>query len=448
MDKLSKFGIVDGSTLGSPTAGNFYEFYDSNNSYAFTRRDSLGVDETYISGSIPIALDNRVIVKTAADFGVIDSTKEYFIDGIIDMTGFTITIPSGGISLRGYNFNISGLVSSEDNHTMFQGTDAGNLSVIDMFFTASGLNSEVFDLIDFNGNKSYEFNGVNFISCTSIGKFNNFRQYLENNTGRFGGTPTLEFINSCGGVVFNNAIVRSLDAGFTGALFEEGTFFSLSSRFRTNANIDLPASASFCDYQPSNFLEPSLFQIREAQFSRNGVIDTTDTNILPNISQNDLASAFSLNKGITNTFEGGVLELTTEAVTTIATAGTFVDVAGTFTGIDLVHFNSGVNGVLQNDGDNPVEFSISGYLVVDGNPNRQLTLRVAIDENNDGTYTMFKDFTQTVNNLQGPNDVAIFIPIGNVELFQGGKLKLQIANNTDTSNVTMESGSKFQINKR
>ena len=45
-------------------------------------------------------LQNSVItVKVATDFGVIDSAKVYYIDGVIDMNGVTVEIPSGGISL-------------------------------------------------------------------------------------------------------------------------------------------------------------------------------------------------------------------------------------------------------------------------------------------------------------------------------------------------------------
>jgi len=57
--------------------------------------------------------NNQVIVKQASDFGVIDSTKEYFIDGIINMGATQITVPITGITLRGYSFDLSGLTSTE-----------------------------------------------------------------------------------------------------------------------------------------------------------------------------------------------------------------------------------------------------------------------------------------------------------------------------------------------
>jgi len=44
-------------------------------------------------------LSNRVVVTQASDFaGILDPTKEYFIDGIIDMGSQAIEIPSGGLN--------------------------------------------------------------------------------------------------------------------------------------------------------------------------------------------------------------------------------------------------------------------------------------------------------------------------------------------------------------
>ena len=68
-----------------------------------------------------------VRVKASSDFGVIDSTKVYLIDGVIDMTGVSIEIPAGGINLVGYTFDVSQLVSADNTYTMFR------LAVVAMF---------------------------------------------------------------------------------------------------------------------------------------------------------------------------------------------------------------------------------------------------------------------------------------------------------------------------
>jgi len=58
-------------------------------------------------------LSNRVVVTQASDFsGTLDSTKQYFIDGIIDMGSQSIEVPAGGLTITGYSFDLSKLISS------------------------------------------------------------------------------------------------------------------------------------------------------------------------------------------------------------------------------------------------------------------------------------------------------------------------------------------------
>ena len=64
--------------------------------------------------------NKRILVQQASDLsGILDSTIEYMIDGIIDMGTQAITIPSGGLSLAGFNFDVSKLISIASNYTMF-----------------------------------------------------------------------------------------------------------------------------------------------------------------------------------------------------------------------------------------------------------------------------------------------------------------------------------------
>ena len=87
------------------------------------------------------ALNNRIVV-TQSNFattigGVIDSTKDYFIDGIIDLGTTQITVPPTGITITGYSFDLSALTSSEDNYTMFVSESiaigSGNMLHRDLF---------------------------------------------------------------------------------------------------------------------------------------------------------------------------------------------------------------------------------------------------------------------------------------------------------------------------
>ena len=46
--------------------------------------------------------DNIVIVRKASDLTNIDSSKEYFLDGIIDMGTQSIEVPATGMTIRGF----------------------------------------------------------------------------------------------------------------------------------------------------------------------------------------------------------------------------------------------------------------------------------------------------------------------------------------------------------
>ena len=122
---------------------------------------------------------------------------------------------------------------------------SGNLLGQDFAIEITGTGSEVFDVVSDTGAEALEFSRVNYNDCTSLGTIDNYRQGLEVGTGRFGGTPelTLKGVWS-GGYFIDTSIVRSLtDGAYT--LYKAGTGLSMASRFRSNQNIDLPASASF-----------------------------------------------------------------------------------------------------------------------------------------------------------------------------------------------------------
>jgi len=86
-------------------------------------RDALLAVFFLDDGTTAGGLDNIIVVNqgnvSTTLGGIIDSNKEYFLDGIIDLGTTQITVPPTGITIRGYSFDISGLISSEDNYTMF-----------------------------------------------------------------------------------------------------------------------------------------------------------------------------------------------------------------------------------------------------------------------------------------------------------------------------------------
>lgn len=256
-------------------------------------------------------ISKRVIVNntnvTTTLGGVIDSTAEYFIDGIIDMGSTQIIVPSTGITIKGMGMSISALVSTVSNHTMFisesLSAKSGNVFVSELYFVMSGGNSQIFNLYSSTGFHAAEFAAVNFENCSAIGQFHDYRQWLESNTGRFGGTPTLTFHGLWrGGAKISDAIIRNLDSGFSGALFEEGSSFTMNSRFYAELNADLPANASITDFVPANFPYDDTVQFASCIITRNGVSDADDANLTPNLSATAAYSKWHDNAGLPNTF--------------------------------------------------------------------------------------------------------------------------------------------------
>ncbi len=414
-------------------------------------RDSGSVTEPQFGRIINIA-DSVIIVDEASDFsGTLDSTKIYLIDGIIDMGSQSIEIPAGGISIKGFSFDVSKLTSSAAGYTMFTSPigGSGNMLGMDYGVEVTGVGSQVFDVVSDTGNQAIEFVRVNWNDCTSMGTIDNYRQGLETGTGRFGGSPNLILKGVwSGGYFIDTSIVRALDAGMTGALYEAGAGFSMASRFRSNQNIDLPASAAFLDFAPANFPNPSSLQLDGCLITRNGVKDPTDSNLTPNIAASDLASSWMGNSGLTNTFVGGETFITVEATTTIATDGVFVDVAGTFATTDLQHFDSPAMGQLRHLGDTPISYTVSGQFVLECSADNIVNLKIVIFRDATTSFEDGKTTQRVIDRLAGARNVAYFVLDDDIILNQNDYVKLQVANIGATNDITAELDSYFNVKAR
>jgi len=409
-------------------------------------------------GRINQILSSVVRVSQASDLaGTLDATKDYFIDGIIDMGSQSIEVPAGGLNLTGSTFDVSRLTSSAAAYTMFTSPVGGSGNVLgrDLAMEVTGAGSQVFDLVGATGFEAIEFARVNWNDCTSLGTVDNYRQGLETGTGRFGGTPNMTLKGTwSGGYFIDTSIVRSLDAGMTGALYQaDVSGFTMASRFRSNQNIDLPASVAYVDFAPANFINPSTFQLDGCIISRDGSFDSADPNITPNISKSDLQSNWQDNIGIGNTFVGGRLTVSVKTTTTINTQSVFETlIATTWAGSLEEHFDDlavDTNGRgLRHLGNTPREYEISGDLVIDGNTNSEISVKVVkYDSSLPGDVDIFTQ-TRQINSLVGSRDVAFFSIPAVVELDQNDYVYLKVSNNTGSQNVTLENDSKFTIKAR
>ena len=352
--------------------------------------------------------DTVIRVKTAADFGVIDSAKVYVVDGVVDMSGVSIEVPAGGISIAGYTFDASKLVCTDNSYTMFTSpvSGSGNVILTNIGIETSGDSSKVFDLTDATGFNAVEMSAVNFNNCTSLGQIKNYRQGFETGTGRFGGKPELTLAGTMlGGYFIESSIARMLtDGGYF--LFKAGLGLTMGSRFRSNQNLDLNTNIGFFDFSPANFLNSNTLQLTECIITRNGIADPTDTTITPNINHTDIASVWRNNSGIENTFIGGCISITTEVQTTILLPNTFVDLAGTWGDMDLQHFTHDINGQLKHIGSGSRNYNVFLDVPIDGGSNDELDLKVVVWDSSASAFVDYKMNRRVVNNFQGGRDVA------------------------------------------
>lgn len=400
-------------------------------------------------------LINRIIVNQtnvgATLGGTIDPLKEYFIDGIIDMGTTQIEVPSGGINLKGYDFDISKLTSSEASYTMFTSPigGSGNVLGIDYSIEVTGVGSKVYALKSATGNEAFEFQRINYNGCTSLGSIDNYRQGLETGTGRFGGSPSLELIGIwSGGYRITTSIVRSMSDTTTEPLFKAGTLFSMNSRFLTDINVDLGTLQPFCDFAAGNFPNPSTLQVKGAIISRDSVFNSSDSNIFPNIDNSDLASDFDGNIGIDNTFIGGRAFVSSESLTNIVSGSTYYTLNGVWGANNLQHFDSPSGGQLRHLGNNPREFKVTVNFIIESTPSNDIGIRLRKWDNSLGSFIEFNERSRQVNNFVGGRDVAFFNFSFNVTLDQNDYIYFQVRNNSGNNNLTLELNSDYLIEER
>lgn len=406
---------------------------------------SVSAIKSYISNVS--GLQFRIVVKQASDFGIIDSTKQYFLDGNIDMGSTSIEVPAGGIQIAGLGFDISGLFTSDVGATIFTSPvgGSGNIVLTDISLENTGAGSKTFDVFDVSGFSAIEISRVNFNNCVSLGEINNYRQGLENGTGRFGGTPALTLSGFwIGGFVITSSIVRGLTDGAY-ALFQAGAGFMMNSRFKTDMNVDLNATVALLDFTPAMFANPSTVQIQQAIITRLGVFNSADLTIVPNLLPSDLASSWTDNQGLSNTFEGGELTLTTEVETPIATQGVPELLLGTFTPNDNQHFDNPLQYQMRHIGNDPVAYTVDFNFVLAGQANDLYSIELIVDNGAPSTV-----FTQSryVQSSPGLNDLGYFSGSHNVTLNNGDIVYWEIQNVDSAQACTLQLASIWDIRKR
>ena len=418
-----------------------------------------GVEWKAFSGSTPTddVLDNRIIVNqlnvATTLGGVIDSTKQYLLDGIIDMGTTSITVPTTGMTIVGLSFDVSGLTSSADNYTMFVSESiaigSGNLLGVDYLIEVSGTNSKVYGLYDATGFNAFEFQRINYNNCTSLGDIYDYRQGLESGTGRFGGSPSLTLHGLWrGGYRVTTSIVRGMSDTTTEPLFKAGTLFQMNSRFLTDINVDLGTLQPFLDFAPANLPNPSTLQIKGAIITRDGISNATDSNIFTNISPADLASDWDNNIGVNNTFIGGRAFVNSENLTNIVSGSTWYTLNAVWGSNNLQHFDSPSGGQLRHLGSDPREFKVTVNFIIESTENNDVGIRLRRWDNSASSFIEFGERARQINSFVGGRDSGFYNFSFNTVMDKDDYVYFQVRNNSGNANITLENGSDWIIEER
>ena len=286
--------------------------------------------------------------------------------------GVTIEIPSGGITLKGHGFNYSKFITTDENSVIFTSAvgGSGDVFISSMSFEIQGTNSKLFEIIDSDGFHAIEFNSVNFNNCNSLGYIENYRQGLETNTGRFGGTPSLEFRGVwLGGYNINVSIIRNV-SNTSFSIFKSALGHLFNSRFGGNINMVLPSNVIFYTGTESNFVNDASLQFRNAFISGDGTLlsGITSTNRKTRISDTD---------GVLNTYVGANWVLSSETPTTFLSSNTETKVNGDTTYNNLVWFgDGGGNNSITVETTLPIEVYINFTGNISGGNNKVITLLI------------------------------------------------------------------------
>lgn len=246
----------------------------------------------------------EIIIRSKIDLlgRVLDSNTTYVIDGILTLlSGEYIEVPSGGLTISGYGFDVSKIIKNVAGQSIFSSPvgSSGNFVTNNMEYN-SGLGS-VFNLVDSDGSHAIELNDINFQSCASLGTLNHYRQFTATTCGVYGCSDGFTLEGAWNGFKLVNTNAFGFGAG--GTLVKKGLTTSFANRLYLDLNLSLPTGAKICDFDASNFSSDKLLQVVNCLVKVNGVIDpTTTAATFPNISPFSPKAYFTNNIGIKNSF--------------------------------------------------------------------------------------------------------------------------------------------------
>lgn len=431
-------------TAGSNPSENGTLLWDEDILYPVVSKNDAFIRLALLSDVV----ESIVVVKEASQLsGTLLSSVAYMVDGHIDMGSTQITIPEGGLTILGVDFNISSLSSSENSYTMFispGGGYSGDFDLRNIQVTVSGTGSQLLDIDNDENGNAFECTDVNFVNCTSLGEMVAYRQGLWSRVGIIQCDDGLTMSGAwSGGFAILDSILVSAGVTFNGTILKEGTSLTVDGSIRSNMNaLQLGASGEISDIQPSNITN-------DAEFRMEGVRSNPSATPFPNMPASNVKARFSRCVGFRNTYVGGYWKLTTESTTSIASANTPVKVAGTTTYEDLNWFSNTTDNALVFDGADQIGVVIHCDLAFTGGANDQINviLRHWVDSTSSFT-DLAESGPQTMNQGGGGNRAENIAIHAFCDLDENDRLEVWVENQSDSSNVTCKLGGLVSITER
>jgi hypothetical protein len=403
-----------------------------------------GGGKSYRGGGNKNVPEQIVYVKKASQLtGTLDSNKLYFLDGEINMGLESIIVPPTGLSIAGHGFGISGLVSTEDNHTLFVTngvTYSGDLYLTSIDIRCTGIGSKVFDIDNQENSNATEWNTVNFLSCTSLGEIKNYRQGLCRNIAWISCKDGLTMTGAwSGGWAAVDSII--VGAPLTGVLFRAGAGLLISGSFRTDMNILQLGTAGgiFCDFSPANIA-------LDGGFSVDNLRANPDANNFPNMPNTSVKARYRSCAGVRNTYVGASGTITTSVVTTVTTSGVYYSMAGSLSVDEPTWLILFEDAGIEFNSEIPTAFDLAGAFSFAGPNNQVLSLKLYKYTADTMVWSPASPAFEVTMNAA---DRAENVSFGTfVDMVKGDRLEFRVANLTGTGDITALLGGQVRLKER
>ena len=392
---------------------------------------------------------NFIVAKSTSDLENLPDNAEVHVNGTVVIPDGGIELPSGGIKFVGIG-PLSFLLGTQNDQVMFKsktGEQTGIFWCEGIVFQMTGTNSKMMEYEGADPFTGALFSSIVFRDCVFFGI---------NDLGDINNPYIVELLNITfnaigNGFKFDGNVrtsiisdrVGTVNLGSTCILFRKGDNLTINNRFETNIATDFPSGTSgVCDFEPANILNDGGFQVKDARLKRNGLIDNSDVNYFPNISQTDRKSDWSSNTGIPNTHPLGQWKVTTEATTTVTT-NTPAKLAGTTTNSSLVHFTTtGTNQGMSYANANTAQCRASCEGQIRGGNGDEIRVQLRVNKGGLGlTYVDYYSDLRPIQNYPQADDRMNFRIEDIIELEDGDIPELWGTNTTDSTNITITQGS-------